>query len=137
MPTTQPLSPERPKATLSVKNRRPSLVRQDASLDHPDVHRPTGSNKPATVPFSGYSGKTKLEYRNSGDGKSMDCGDDFEPPSSVDTVSVGTADSPRPIESPVPPATTEGGQQRLNAPFLPKQPSLSDELNLQKCALNE
>ena len=137
VPTTQPLSPERPKATLSVKNRRPSLVRQDASLDHPDVHRPIGSNKPATVPFSGYSGKTKLEYRNSGDGKSMDCGDDFEPPSSVDTVSVGTADSPRPIESPVPPATTEGGQQRLNAPFLPKQPSLSDELNLQKCALNE
>jgi len=134
VPTAQPLSPDRTKATLSVRNRRPSLVRQDASLDHPDVHRPVIS-KPATVPFTEYSGKTKLAYRTSGDGKSMDC-DDFEPPSSVETASVGTADSPTPVESPIP-SLSEGVQQRLNAPFLPKQPSLSDELNLQKCALNE
>lgn len=132
VPTAQPISPDRSKASLSAKIRRPSLVRQDASLDQPDLNK----TNMRPVPFSEYSGKTKLEYRSSGDGKSMDCGDDLEAPNSVDNLSIGTADSPRPIESPIP-SQMEEHQQRLHAPFLPKQPSLSDELNLQKCALNE
>ena len=130
MPTMQLVSPERSAAALSAKHRRPSLVRQDASLDQ-DASKVTAKN--SNLPFTDY--KTKLEYRNSTEGKLMDCTDDIDV-GGADIDSVGTADSPRPTESPIPMQDDSNGR-RLNAAYLPKQASLSDELNLQKCALNE
>lgn len=121
---------------LSMANmRRRSLVRQDASLDQQDMNRPTAKQS-LGLPFTDY--KSKLEYR--GGEKSMDCTDDIDV-ASLDKDSVGTADSPRTVDSPLPPHDTETtanpNQQRLTTSQLPKQASFSDELNLQKCALDE
>lgn len=141
MPTTQMVTAERSVPVFGMKNRRPGLVRQDASLDH-DTNKLPAEAPPtnSTLPFNDY--KTKLAYRNSNEGsKSMDCTDDTDM-ASLDKDSVGTADSPRTVESPVPTtneafSVSASVQQRLTATYLPKQASLSDELNLQKCALND
>lgn len=132
MPTVQLVGSERTNNALSVKNRRPSLVRQDASLDQ-DTNKIL-PGKATSLSFTDY--KTKLEYRNSTEGKLMDCSEDIEV--GADKDSVGTADSPRMSESPLSQDTNIVPQQRLtSAKYLPKQASLSEELNLQKCALNE
>lgn len=123
--------------------RRPSLVRQDASLDQDDHHAvnpvnsgPTSTHPPlnSSVTFAEYGSKSyRLNYEN----KSMDYTDN-EADSLTEKSSVGTADSPRPVESPLPPYNeTMFSTPRLTVSNLPKQASLSDELNLQKCALNE
>lgn len=128
-PTMQLITSE----LLNAKHRRPSLVRQDASLDQ-DTNRSL-SGMDSTLPFTDY--KTKLEYRNSSEGKFMDCTEDLDV-GGADQDSVGTADSPRTTESPLPTQDiSSASQPRLTASYLPKQASLSDELNLQKCALSE
>lgn len=124
------------------KCRRPSLVRQDASLDHDEssmmVSSPTASSAPplisqsntGAVPFMDY----KLGYRLSTENRSMDCTDNEAEGGAFDRDSIETVDSPRTVDSPQP---TDPTVRRLSTPNLPKQASLSDELNLQKCVLNE
>jgi len=104
---------------LLVRCSRPSLVRQDASLD--DL-----AGRTKAMPFSEYQAK----YRSSELNNSMDYAD-------TDSQSAEFVDSPRSVASPLS-DTAVNQKLKVSSPHhLPKQASLSDELNLQKCALNE
>ncbi|XP_067938313.1 uncharacterized protein [Watersipora subatra] len=133
VPVMQLANSDRPLS--SAKNRRPNLVRQDASLDQDSNRTGLVSEKEPSLPFSDY--KTKLEYRNSSEGRLMECSDEIDV-GGIDRDSGGNVDSPRTVESPLPSQETMNSDPHiLRTDYLPKQASLSDELNLQKCALNE